>query len=851
MNKPYYTNVSVSGNDILLRGVDSVNGKRFSEVRDYRPTLWVPSKRIESTHTTVDGKSVESFSPGSIRDCKEFIQQYKDVKGFEIFGNTQYQYQFAYDYTRSHWEGDIGWSAPQVSVATIDIETTCDNGFPQTDNPTEEIIVITIFRDGKYYCWARGDISAPEADAPLELFTFKTELDLLRSFLDHWSSDYPDILTGWNTRFFDIPYLHNRIARVLGAKQVKRLSPWKQIKEKQIIIKKQEATCYELVGISSLDYYELYKQYTFTNQESYKLDHIAYVELGERKMSYEEYGNISQFAKENFKKFVEYNIKDVSLVRRLDEKLKLIELQLSIAYLARCNYEDVFSQVRTWDCIIHSFLMDTKRVVPQKKDTQKDFQYAGAYVKDPILGRHDWVVSLDLNSLYPHLIMQYNISPDTIIDKATAQRKFKIAPFTVDDILAKSVDTSELTLYDMSMTANGEFFARDKQGFLPSLMESMYNDRKQSKNKMIALQKAKQSITDAKEQRECDNKIAYYSTKQMALKIALNSAYGALGNQYFRFFDIRQAEGITLSGQVAIRWIEKHLNEYLNDLLKTTGFDYVVASDTDSVYLRMGELVKRVFPNGADSNKIVNFLSKCVSEKIEPFIVSKYAELAKYMNAYQDKMVMKCEVIADKGIWTAKKRYILNVHDSEGVRYATPVLKIMGIETTRSSTPKVVRESLKKAINLILTTDQETVWEFIEEFKAEFSLMPPDAIAFPRGVKGLEKYIDDVSVYKKSTPIAVKGSLVWNNLLKQRNLTRKYRQIVNYDKVKFVYLLEPNPLGDTSIAFPDYLPKELDLNRFVDYNVQFDKAFIEPLKTILETIGWSHERRVTLESLFL
>lgn len=842
----YYTNVSQTSNRILLRGVDSATGISFTETRDYYPTLWVPSKKSNTTHTTVDGKRVESVNPGTMQDCKEFVAQYQDVQGFEVYGNTQYQYQFAYEFTRENWSGDIAWSIDHIDVVVIDIETTCESGFPLPEDPTESINVITVWRHDRYVCWALGTVDGSlESDAPVDLQTFETEAEMLEAFLQYWERKHPDVITGWNTRFFDLPYLHNRIVRVLGERAVLRLSPWRKIREKQVVIKQRETTCYELVGVSSLDYFELYKQYTFTNQESYKLDHIAFVELGERKLSYEEYGNMAEFYKQNFKRFIEYNIKDVSLVRRLDSKLKLIELQLSIAYLAKCNYEDVFSQVRTWDCLIHSYLMDHNTVIPMKKSSRKDFQYAGAYVKDPLLGRHDWVVSLDLNSLYPHLIMQYNISPDTIVDKVGMGKTN-----TVDDLLVKRVDTSHLSELGYAMAANGQCFRKDKQGFLPALMERMYEDRKAAKSAMISAKKHKETLTDPKQKQECDNQIAYYSTKQMALKIALNSAYGALGNEYFRFFDIRQAEAITLSGQLSIRWIENALNEYMNQLLKTTGVDYVVASDTDSVYLRMGALVKRVFPNGADQTKIVNFLHKCVEEKIEPYIESQYTELAKYMNAYANRMVMKREVIADAGIWTAKKRYILNVHDSEGVRYSTPLLKIMGIETTRSSTPQVVRDALTKAINLILTTDQETVIRHIESFRADFNGMPPQSIAFPRGVKGLDKYADSASIYRKSTPLQVRASLVWNHALKQRKLTRKYKQIANHDKIKYIHLREPNPIGENVIAFPDYLPKELDLEQYIDYDTQFDKAFVEPLKTILETVGWSHERKATLESLF-
>jgi DNA polymerase elongation subunit (family B) len=235
---------------------------------------------------------------------------------------------------------------------------------------------------------------------------------------------------------------------------------------------------------------------------------------------------------------------------------------------------------------------------------------------------------------------------------------------------------------------------------------------------------------------------------------------------------------------------------------------------------------------------------------MQPFINKKYEELAKMMNAYDNKMVMEREVIADKGIWTAKKRYILQVHDSEGVRYETPKLKIMGIETTRSSTPQVVRDKLKECIKLILTTDEKTVIDFIEEFRDRFISLPAEDVAFPRGVNGLERYRDIKNIYSKGTPIAVKGALIYNYMIQKKNLDRKYEAIREGDKVKFLMLKVPNPTPEKVLAFTSNLPKEFELEKYIDYDTQFQKAFIDPIKTILETVGWQHERTATLEDLF-
>jgi len=591
------------------------------------------------------------------------------------------------------------------------------------------------------------------------------------------------------------------------------------------------------------------------NQESYRLDHIAFVELGQRKLDYGEYDSIKDFYKNDFQKFIDYNILDVKLVQRLEEKLKLMELALALAYAAKVNYEDVFSQVRTWDAIIYHYLREKNIVIPPKKGGLKNDQYAGAYVKEPIVGQHDWIVSFDLNSLYPHLIMQYNISPETLV-RDHSELSFGIG---VNNILMGDVEHTyagcydnlkKLKEYDLSVAANGTFYRKDKYGFLPELMEKMYEERSMYKKKMIECQKQKEKDPNNK---ELDFQIAKFNNFQMVRKIQLNSAYGAIGNQYFRYYDVDMAEAITHSGQLSIRWIADKLNEFLNQHVGTSDYDYVVASDTDSVYLRLGELVNKFVPNKT-TEETVNFLDKASEKIIQPFIDKQYASLAETMNAYQNKMIMGREVIAEKGIWTAKKRYMLNVWDSEGVRYEQPKLKIMGIETTRSSTPAIVREKLKECIRLILTTDEETVQEIIVKFKETFYKTEVEAIAFPRGVSNLEKYASSSDIYSKGTPIAVKGALIYNHYMKKMKLTRKYETIFEGDKVKFVYLKQPNPIGgargDQVVSFKTILPKELSLDGYIDYEKQFTKSFLDPLKNILDVIGWSTEKVSTLEELF-
>jgi len=336
---------------------------------------------------------------------------------------------------------------------------------------------------------------------------------------------------------------------------------------------------------------------------------------------------------------------------------------------------------------------------------------------------------------------------------------------------------------------------------------------------------------------------------QLARKIALNSAYGAIGNQYFRYFDVRHAEGITMAGQLTIRWIERDVNEFLNKLLKTKSVTYVVASDTDSIYIRLGAVVDKIFKDKSDTRKIVRIMDKFCNETIQPQIDKSFDKLAEYVNAFEQKMIMKREVIANKGIWTAKKRYILNVYNDEGVELKQPKLKIMGIEAVKSSTPAPCRVKIKEALNVIMTKDENALIQFIEDFRKEFKQLPPHEIAFPRSCNNLKKYASSTTIYQKSTPMHVRGSLLYNNLLKKNKL-KKYETVQEGDKIKFVQLKEPNSLRENVISFISVLPKEFDLHKYIDYDSQFDKSFLEPLRFIVNAIDWSFERQSTLDDFF-
>ena len=660
-------------------------------------------------------------------------------------------------------------------------------------------------------------------------------------------------MTGWNTKFFDIPYLVNRFSKILGEDETKKLSPWGLINERQANVNNREMIAYELLGVAALDYIELYKWYApgGKSQESYRLDAIAQVELGEGKISYDEFDSLHQLYKLNYQKFIEYNIKDVDLILKLDDKLKLIELALTLAYDTKSNYDDVFAQTRMWDSMTYAYLIDKKIVVPPRVIKEKTERFEGAYVKEPQIGLHNWVASFDLNSLYPHLMMQYNISPECLIDPqdyTDEMRDVLLQGVSVDKLLFKQIDTSKLT--GVTLTPNGQFFRTNKRGFLPKMLDEMYEDRKKFKKLMLKSKQEYENETDPDKKREIDKLVARYNNLQLAKKVSLNSAYGALGSQYFRFYDLRMALGVTTAGQLSIRWIEKKINTYMNRILSTYGKDYVIASDTDSIYLNLGPLVDNIIEKDFKVEKVISIMDKICEDKIQPYIDESFKELAEYTHAYEQKMQMKREGLSNKGIWTAKKRYILNVYNNEGVQYNEPDMKVMGLEMIKSSTPAAVRSKMKEAIKLMISGTQEDIHKFIADFRSEFRTLPVEDISFPRGLNGLKTYSDTVTLYKKGTPIHVKGAILYNNFLKTKGLDKKYQMIKEGEKLKFTYLKSPNPLKDTVVSFPNRLPKEFELQQYIDYDLQFSKSFIEPIKIILDCMGWTVETTNSLESFF-
>lgn len=828
----YYTNVFREKGNIFVRGRD-VNGKREQKVIKYKPYLFVPSPK-PSPYRNIQGQNVAKMDFESIWEAQQFVKKYDDVKNFSIYGFQRFEYNWIHD----NFGKGVDFDPEKINVGFFDMEVLSRQGFPTPEKADCEITVISINKNGKTYVFSTKPYT-PKSDS-VTFFFCKSEKELLGKFLILWEKLDLDIITGWNIDGFDIPYLINRIINVFSIEEASRLSPWRKIRSKTGKNEfGKEITEWIIYGISSLDYLPVYKKFSLSKRDSYTLNNICYIELKEKKIDYSEYESLTDLWDNNPEKYIDYNIADTELVTRLEAKLKYIERAVVVAYDAKINYEDTLGAVLLWEVMIMNYLMNRHVAMPIAKGGNVRTKIEGAYVKPPLKGLFKWAVSFDLTSLYPHIIIGNNISPDTFVGKA--QRSISL-----EDMINGRFETAEYVEKSVSITGNNCLYRTDVEGFLAALMAEQFEQRTAYKKRMIELKKQFEETKDIR----LKNEITKYDNYQYGKKISLNSAYGALANPWFIFYDLDNAEGVTYTGQVIIRWAERKINEFLNTKFETSGIDFVIASDTDSLYLNLELLVAR--SGLTETAYIINYIDKFCEEEITPAFTKIFTELTTKMNCRVNALHMKREGIFEKVIWRAKKNYATYLWDQEGVRYKEPALKIVGLESVRSSTPEICRRKFEQAVLLMFTEGEAAVHNFINEFREEYMQLPIYDIGRPIAVNDYTYYLQPDGNYGPGSPINVKAAIIYNRYLKEKKLTDRYRICEDGDKIKYLMLKKFNPVGEDVIGAPDgKFPIELNIEEYVDKELMFEKTFLDPVKTMLASAGWDTENRSTLKDFFV
>lgn len=838
----WYTNVERQGNFILCRGYEA-NGKPFFWKEEYKPRIFLPSPNSETNpkYMSLDDKPLSEFYPGTIDETRKFLDSFKDVANFDYFGMENP----VYNYIADKFKSKVTYDQSKLNIGFFDIETESHNGFPDIEKTEEEVLIVSFHIKNKFHFFSseKYGVYKPHLDN-IEAHSFKTEKEMLIAVINFWVSQKFDIISGWNSEYFDIPYLVNRIKKVLGFEWVKKLSPWGIVRPKDVQTKHGDIKSYNIVGVNHIDYLDTFKKFADDQVDNYKLDTVGREVLGVAKLDYSEYGALHLLYQQNFQLYGEYNIRDNEILALLEKKKKLFDMIVSLALNAKVNFIDVFKQTVLWDSIFYNHLLEKNIIIPKKERHHFTGKIPGGFVKESRPDFYKWVMSFDLDSLYPHLIMGQNISPETFVEVIDVDIEDLVLGMDCDAIRhAKAMN--------YALCANGSLFRKDKRGFIPEIMDVMYEERKEFKRLMLEKKgwlKANEANLTPDEISETEDEINKLNVYQNVRKVCLNSAYGSLAQIGFRFFKPELASAITMAGQLAIRWADRHFNEMLQKAFGDKD-DYVLAADTDSAHVSFDKLVQKFQEKkpGAPISDIVEFLDGFAKKTCQPFIAAFYEKLAVYVNSYEQKMKMKREYIVESGVYLAKKKYIYNVHDAEGVRYKSPVIEVKGVELVRSNTPYFCRDKMMEVCKIVLRKTEADLIDYVAGVKKEFFGLTFDQVAQPTGVNGVSQYTDRTGNYIKGTPIHVRASILYNQMLKKKNIEKDHEKIKDGDKIKFCYLKLPNPTFENVIGTLYEMPKEFGIDEYIDYDAQFEKTFLAATKRICDARGWDIEKQDTLD----
>ena len=865
----HYTSFFRRGNKVYIR--ELVQGQTEREMRtiDYMPYLYIPCSESESNtkYKNLAGQHLKEVQFQSISS----LRAYTDSVNGSLYGYPRHEYACV---DNEYPTEEITYNFNDLRVVYLDIEVNSDTHYSSVENPDQAVILMQL-QMGEM-CYILGTKFYESYDDKLIYIQCKDEVDMLKKFVRLFRKLDPDIISGWNSSGYDIPYLKTRCDMLEIPDVFKRLSPFNQINESDEIVFGKPQLRVELMGIQHLDYIHLIKKFDLKKYENYKLGTVAQEILKKTKVEFE--GSLSDLYVTDYNEFVRYGLVDTQLVKEIEDEKNLIQLVVMVAYMDKVNFVDSYSQVRMWDnkfmvYLKHHYNVQVPYVIAKESsdfEEEEEGKFEGAYVFEPIPKKYSNIMSDDVQSLYPSIIIASNASPETYRGNHDKNVEFFLQDQTEYQKYLKENDYSSL--------ANGSVFSRKKQGFVPEIIDSVFRMRVKAKEVMTQAKKDAAVIEKELQKRgvhlEFSSKtdielkamlVDLYTIasinkiKQNALKVKINSAYGALGNPYFRFYQRDIAEGITLTGQTLLKTVIPQLNILLEKFHSDANWAKVIYGDTDSIYYSLDGVVQKYVPATATIEERVEFMDRFHKKYIQPVIAMHTQSLHDKLNVFENRLKFVRDVIADTGIFLAKKRYMLQVWDAEGVRYAEPEQKLMGIDAVKSSTPKYCREKIKQAIDIMFNHNNDELIDFLVATEREFKKLPVEQIAFPRGISDIEKYTiesaandffgdeNDATIEaKKGCPIHVKASIFHNKLLMEKGLDTRVPLITNGDKIKFCYLKNPNPIANNSIAFDDKLPVEFGLHKYLDYKLQYEKSFLDGIKAITNVIGWTTERNNAL-----
>lgn len=826
-----YINVSRYKNEILDVGYDS-KGKKYKRSVYFEPHAYIQSNKPNTDVRSIYGDQMQMVKFDSLKDYYSGTVKNSKILQGAVDGVTQYIYQ-------TYKTNDI---SIKLNVMAIDIEVYSEE-FPEPEFADHEInsVSMHMFKTGMFYQLSLKNYSKTKnqigVDPDKIIFKHcKDETELLNTMINIIGNEFPDVLLGYYSNGFDFPYIINRCNKILGTKRTSELSPFgvvscrKSTKKNKLTKKDEVSFNTKIAGIVLLDFQELYKKYIFTPRESYSLDFIAQEELGESKVDYSEYDSLTQLWENDPQKYIDYNIVDTKLLKELDDKLGLIELNASIAYLARCNIDEALSTVRPWESYLYNVMMDDNICLPAKHGYKKE-SYPGAYVKDPIPGLYGWLISFDYSSLYPNLMRSYEISPEKYIK----QFSLKVDQTAIDDRFF--LDDFKNPNPQYIITGSGHYFKREGEGIIPRIIRGIYDERKATQK---LLKSVKNEYNESKNE-DLKAEISQLHNKQMAFKIFMNSLYGAMANENFIFYNIDFARSITLSGQLQIKFTENYLNK--SELFQRLSIKSIYC-DTDSVYLDVNSIAERFEKQGKTRDEIVDILDKFANEHISPLIVDACTKLSEKMCS-KNLMNAERELIGNAGIWLAPKKYAVHMLDKSGERYSEPKLKVTGIEIVRSSTPAVVKPFLREILKKIL--NKEDIVKYLKNCKKEYLKFTPEQMAFPRSANNISGYYKEGKMLP-GIPIGVRSAVVFNKYIDDNKLESQFAKIQSGNKIKFLYTKLPNPTGENVLGFLRRIPEAL--KKFTDIETMWEKSFYSVVTGICDKIGIEYKEKNDMNELF-